>query len=99
MDRAIPAGERERIVAVLEQVKAKGGDYHRLRTRVSGKKSFVDVHVLFPGTMSVHEAHDIAHRLEQDIEAAVPHVEVLTHLESLEDPRSWDDPDKPPSGS
>jgi len=95
MDRAIPADERERIVAVLEQVKARGGDYHRLRTRVSGKKSFVDVHVLFPGGMSVHEAHDLAHRLEQDIEAAVPHVEVLTHLESLEDPRSWDDPDKP----
>jgi divalent metal cation (Fe/Co/Zn/Cd) transporter len=76
-------------------VKAKGGDYHRLRTRVSGKKSFVDVHVLFPGTMTVHEAHDLAHRLEQDIQAAVPHVEVLTHLESLEDPRSWDDPEKP----
>ena len=97
MDRAIPADERERIVAVLDRVKAKGGDYHRLRTRVSGKKSFVDVHILVPGAMSVHDAHDLAHGLEQDIQAAVPHVEVLTHLESLEDPRSWDDPDGPPS--
>jgi len=92
MDRAIPAGERARIEAVLARVREKGGDYHRLRTRVSGKKSFVDVHVLVPGAMSVHEAHDLAHRLEQDIAAEVPHVEVLTHLESLEDPRSWDDP-------
>ena len=48
--------------------------------------------------MSVHEGHDLAHRLEEEIEAAVPHVEVLTHLESLEDPRSWDDPDKPMAG-
>ncbi len=95
MDRAIPEDERARIVAVLEQVKARGGDYHRLRTRVSGKKSFVDVHILLPGTMSVHEGHDLAHRLEAQIEEAVPHVEVLTHLESLEDPRSWDDHPKP----
>lgn len=95
MDQAIPADERARIVAVLEQVKAKGGDYHRLRTRVSGKKSFVDVHVLVPGVMSVQEGHDLAHRLELEIARAVPHVEVLTHLESLEDERSWDDSKKP----
>jgi divalent metal cation (Fe/Co/Zn/Cd) transporter len=76
---------------VLEQVKAKGGDYHRLRTRVSGKKSFVDVHVLVPGVMSVQEGHDLADRLERDIAKSVPHVEVLTHLEPLEDERSWDD--------
>jgi divalent metal cation (Fe/Co/Zn/Cd) transporter len=99
MDRAIPADERERIVAILERVKERGGDYHRLRTRVSGKKSFVDVHILVPGAMSVHDAHDLAHGIEHDIEAAVPHVEVLTHLESLEDPRSWDDPEKPMAGS
>ena len=91
MDRAMPAEERERIVAVLERVRGRGGDYHRLRTRVSGKKSFVDVHVLVPGTMSVHEGHDLVHRLEQEIESSMPHVEVLTHLEPLEDPRSWED--------
>jgi cation diffusion facilitator family transporter len=91
MDRAMPADERGRIVAVLEQVRRQGGDYHRLRTRVSGKKSFVDVHVLVPGTMSVHEGHDLVHRLEAEIESAMPHVEVLTHLEPLEDPRSWED--------
>jgi cation diffusion facilitator family transporter len=95
MDRAMPADERGRIVAVLEQVRRQGGDYHRLRTRVSGKKSFVDVHVLVPGTMSVHEGHDLVHRMEEEIESAMPHVEVLTHLEPLEDPRSWDDPGRP----
>jgi cation diffusion facilitator family transporter len=99
MDRAIPEAERAVVVAVLDKVKARGGDYHRLRTRASGAKSFVDVHILLPGAMSVHEAHDIAHGIEQEIEAAVPHVEVLTHLESLEDPRSWDDPAAPGGGT
>lgn len=96
MDRAIPEEERARIAAILDQVKARGGDYHRLRTRVSGKKSFVDVHLLVPGTMTVHEGHDLAHRLESEIEAAIPHVEVLTHLESIDDPRSWEDGHGPP---
>ena len=96
MDRAIPDEERARIAAILDLVKARGGDYHRLRTRVSGKKSFVDVHLLVPGTMTVHEGHDLAHRLESEIEAAIPHVEVLTHLESIDDPRSWEDGSGPP---
>ena len=87
----MPADELGRIVAVLEQVKRQGGDYHRLRTRVSGNRSFVDVHVLVPGTMSVHEGHDLVHRLEEEIEAAMPHVEVLTHLEPVEDPGSYGD--------
>ena len=95
MDRAMPAEELGRIVAVLEQVKRQGGDYHRLRTRVSGNRSFVDVHVLVPGTMSVHEGHDLVHRLEEEIESAMPHVEVLSHLEPLEDPRSWEDGGRP----
>jgi divalent metal cation (Fe/Co/Zn/Cd) transporter len=49
------------------------------------------VHILVPGSMSVHEGHDLAHRIEKEIEAAIPHAEVLTHLEPLEDPRSWED--------
>jgi len=95
MDRAIPEAERQEIVKVLEQVKAAGGDYHRLRTRAAGKVSFVDVHVLVPGTMSVHDGHDLVEKLENEIHAKVPHVEVLTHLEPIEDPRSWDDAAKP----
>jgi len=99
MDRAIPDEDRAVVVEVLETVKQQGGDYHALRTRMSGAKSFVDVHVLVPGKMSVQAAHDLVERLENDVHARLPHVEVLTHPEPLEDPKSWDDPDKPLAGS
>jgi cation diffusion facilitator family transporter len=99
MDRAIPDGDRAVIIAVLERLRHEGGDYHALRTRESGAKSFVDVHVLVPGRMSVQEAHDLAESLENEIRARLPHVEVLTHLEPLEDPKSWDDPEKPLAGN
>ena len=98
MDFAVPDADRDAIVAVLESLRRQGGDFHRLRTRVAGAKSFVDVHVLVPGSMSVQEGHDLCERLENEISAKLPHVEVLTHLEPLEDPRSWDDPERPLGG-
>jgi cation diffusion facilitator family transporter len=99
MDRAIPDADRAVIVEVLEKLRHQGADYHALRTRESGAKSFVDVHILVPGRMSVQEGHDLVEALENEIRGRLPHVEVLTHLEPLEDPRSWDDPQKPLAGS
>src|SRR5690242_847475 len=99
MDRAVPDDDQEKIIGVLSMLHDRGCDYHALRTRVAGAKSFVDVHVLVPGSMSVQEGHDLAEQLENDIQAKLPHVEVLTHLEPLEDPKSWDDPDKPLAGT
>jgi cation diffusion facilitator family transporter len=99
MDRAIPDEDRAAIVEVLETLRHQGGDYHALRTRMAGAKSFVDVHILVPGKMSVQAGHDLVESLEDQIRARLPHVEVLTHLEPLEDPKSWDDPDKPLAGS
>lgn len=99
MDRAIPDEDRAHVVEVLEALRRQGADYHALRTRVAGAKSFVDVHVLLPGTMSIQEGHDLVEHLENEIRARLPHIEVLTHLEPLEDPKSWDDPQKPLAGT
>jgi len=99
MDRAIPEADLKVIVGVLEELRHQGADYHALRTRMAGAKSFVDVHVLMPGGMSIQAGHDLVERLENEIQSKLPHVEVLTHLEPLEDPKSWDDPEKPLAGT
>jgi cation diffusion facilitator family transporter len=99
MDRAVPEDDRAVITAVLDSLRHQGCDFHALRTRVAGAKSFVDVHVLVPGTMSVQAGHDIVEALESEVRAKLPHVEILIHLEPLEDPRSWDDPEKPLAGT
>jgi cation diffusion facilitator family transporter len=95
MDRAIPEEDLKVIREVLETARKEGGDYHALRTRVAGAKSFANVHVLVPGSMSVQAGHDLVERIEAEIREKLPHVELLTHLEPLEDPRSWDDPEAP----
>jgi cation diffusion facilitator family transporter len=84
MDRAIPEADRQAIVQILETLREQGGDYHELRTRMAGSKSFVDVHVLVPGALSVKAGHDLVESIEQQIRARLPHVDVLTHLEPLE---------------
>ncbi len=99
MDRAIPDEDRAVITAILDDLRRNSGDYHALRTRVAGAKSFVNVHILVPGSMTVQEGHDLCERLENEIVAKLPHAEVLTHLEPLEDPKSWDDPEKPLAGT
>ena len=99
MDRAVPEEDRAVITSVLDTLRHQGCDFHALRTRVAGAKSFVDVHVLVPGSMSVQAGHDIVEALESEVRAKLPHVEILIHLEPLEDPRSWDDPEKPLAGT
>jgi divalent metal cation (Fe/Co/Zn/Cd) transporter len=91
MDEAIPAGDRAKIIEVLDAVRSRGCDYHELRTRSAGARSFVDVHVLVPGTWTVLEGHNLVEGLEKEVQLLLPHVEMLTHLEPIEDPRSWAD--------
>ena len=99
MDKAIPEDERQVIERVLETLRHEGCDFHALRTRQAGRKHFADVHILVPGTMSVQAGHDLVERIEHEIHLKAPYVEVLTHLEPLEDPKSWDDPKNPLAGS
>jgi cation diffusion facilitator family transporter len=91
MDKAIPAKEVEAIQSVLNTLKKEGCDFHALRTRQAGRKHFADVHVVVPGAMSVREGHDLVERLESEVAELVPNVEMLIHIEPLEDPRSWED--------
>jgi cation diffusion facilitator family transporter len=91
MDAALPPGERDRLRAVIERDATDGIQFHALRTRRSGARTFVTVHVLVPGHWTVHRGHELLERIEADVRAALPGVTVFTHLESLEDPTSWDD--------
>ena len=91
MDRALPETELEAIRAVLEPYKAKGLDYHALRTRRAGRRRLVELHLLVPGGISVHDGHAVAEEIEDRIRAALPGTAVLTHLEPIEAPASYRD--------
>jgi cation diffusion facilitator family transporter len=91
MDTALPANEVDAVRHAIDATLAPRVEYHALRTRQSGARRFVSLHVLVPGEWTVHAGHELLERVEDAIRRAVPNATVLTHLESLDDPRSWDD--------
>jgi cation diffusion facilitator family transporter len=60
--------------------------YHGVRYRTTGYRQMREVHLLFPRSTSVGEAHRLATILEERLpgELGMP-AEVVTHLEALED--------------
>ncbi len=91
MDAALPARDLAVVEAVLEKYRPEGIQFHALLTRQAGAQKFVSVHVLVPGVWTVHRGHALLERIEADIRHALPGGTVFTHLESLDDPASWDD--------
>lgn len=91
MDSAIPPEERAKIDAILDGYRAQGIQFHALRTRQSGARRFVTVHVLVPGMWTVSRGHYLLEDLERSICAALPNAVIGTHLEPLGDPASMAD--------
>jgi len=91
MDTALPLGELDAVRRALDQHREHGVEYHALRTRQSAARRFVSVHVLVPGTWTVQRGHQLLEAIDADIRRTVPNATVLTHLESTDDPTSWDD--------
>jgi len=91
MDTTLSAANMATVRKVLETYTTSGVQFHALRTRQAGAQKFMSVHVLVPGLWTVQRGHQLLERIEGDIRHALPDVVVFTHLESLDDPASWDD--------
>jgi cation diffusion facilitator family transporter len=91
MDTGLPEAEVKTILNVLEAHAEQGVRYHALRTRQAGERSFISMHIQVPGGWSVQRGHNLLEAIERDIRKALPSATVFTHIEPLEDPRSWGD--------
>ncbi len=91
MDHALAPEDIAKVRAVLDSYQNDNVQFHALLTRQAGARKFVSVHVLVPGAWTVHHGHELLERIEQSIRDVLSNSTVFTHLESLEDPTSWDD--------
>ncbi|ANS79342.1 Cobalt-zinc-cadmium resistance protein [Serinicoccus hydrothermalis] len=95
MDGSLPAEDNARIVGVIETFIARfeGEDvhYHAIRTRESGHRRFMEMHLLVPGIWTVKRGHDVAEDLTDALLVEYPDLRVHLHLEPVEDPRSYED--------
>ena len=83
MDREMPADEIATIHAVIEGVKGVRG-HHQLKTRYSGNKPFIQMHVEIDANLNFREAHAIADRVENAVGEIFPGAEVIVHADPRE---------------
>lgn len=91
MDVSLPKQENARIREIVAGFTSDEVQSHALRTRESGHRRFMDMHLLVPGEWSVQRGHDLVEQIEDALREAFPDLQPTIHLEPIEDPRSYDD--------
>jgi len=91
MDKALPVEDHDAIVSVLKKFESETVKFHALQTRQAGRHRFVSMHVLVPAAWTIQQGHDLSEDLEGQITELLPDTTVHTHVEPIEDPRSWED--------
>jgi len=92
LDVAIPGDDLNEISKLLSEYSRRHGvSFHALRTRQAGARHFVTFHLLVPDEWSVKRAHQLSEEIESRIRSMVPSASLLTHIEPISDPSSYDD--------
>lgn len=81
MDVAVPDEQLTRIRTIIATNADGAIEAHDIRTRQSGRKTFIEFHLVVPGTMSVDSAHDICDRIENALRDAVGGAMISIHVE------------------
>ena len=83
MDKALPPADVARIEAAALAVPGVLG-IHDLRTRLSGARHFVQMHIDLDARLNIVEAHDIAAAVAAQIRALFEEAEVIVHQDPVE---------------
>jgi cation diffusion facilitator family transporter len=91
LDQALPPEDRAKILEILSRYEERDIRFHALRTRASGQRRFISMHVLVPGRWTVQQGHDLSEKIEEDLAEALPQSTFFIHIEPSEDPASFAD--------
>ncbi len=91
MDMALAPQEVAAVRSILDSYQSRGIRYHALRSRQSAARKFLVAHLLVPGDWTVRQGHQFAEEIEAQVAQAIPHSNIVTHIEPVEDPASMRD--------
>lgn len=78
MDRELPDDEKDSILEIaMEPVEVIG--VHELKTRRSGHRYIIQLHLEMLSDLSLRQAHDAADKVERRLRKAFPGADVITH--------------------
>lgn len=81
MDAAPSPQIVERIRRLVSEHAAGALEAHDLRTRMAGRVTYLEFHLVVPAAMTVAEAHDICDRIEGALREDVPGLVTTIHVE------------------
>jgi cation diffusion facilitator family transporter len=84
MDEAVPEDTLSRIRTAISANANGAMEAHDLRTRHAGRMTFIDFHLVVPGSMPVTDAHGICDRIEKALRAEVVDAMITIHVEPEE---------------
>lgn len=79
-DISLPADEEQIIMDVI-RTHPEVISFHQLRTRRSGSRRLVDMHLIFYKEMHLNKAHTICDKIEEEIKEKLEFCDVVIHLE------------------
>ena len=82
LDHEITEEKREQIIKIAKAHPQVRG-MHDLRTRLSGRTEFIQMHLELDDNLPLIEAHDIADQVEENILRAIPTADVVIHLDPV----------------
>jgi cation diffusion facilitator family transporter len=84
MDAAPEPAVLARIRELVAESAAGAIEAHDLRTRLAGRLTFLEFHLVVPGTMTVAASHEICDRIEDKLKEEMEHLMVTIHVEPEE---------------
>jgi cation diffusion facilitator family transporter len=81
MDEAVPTEMLDKIRGIISANAVGAIEAHDVRTRHAGRRTFIDFHLVVPGTMTVADAHEICDRIEKALLAEVVDTLITIHVE------------------
>lgn len=81
MDRAVDMPEHMRIRDIISANSKGALEVHDLKTRIAGRATFIEFHLVVDTDMTVGESHVICDRIEDALRQDIPSVRVIIHVE------------------
>ena len=72
MDRAVDMDEHIRIRDIISANSKGALEVHDLKTRIAGRATFIEFHLVVDADMTVGESHVICDRIEEALKAEIP---------------------------
>ncbi|MEO3997882.1 cation diffusion facilitator family transporter [Mesorhizobium sp. CAU 1732] len=85
MDRAVPMEETVRIRDIISTNSKGAMEVHDLKTRIAGRATFIEFHMVVDAGMTVGESHAICDRIEAALQQEIPSMRVTIHVEPHEE--------------